>query len=261
MTCCSSRTAGRDSVSGVAPPEARKTDSRLAARCAAIASFGAAVIHIAAAPMHWREWLPAGVFFVALALFQLIWAAITWSRPMGWLLTVGILVNGAAVALWVTSRTAGPPVGPFAGQPEAVDTAGICALLLQCYVVMGAAWAWMRSMEAHQVPAFGRAAVLLGANTVMAGAVTVGLASLFQGGHQHHHGTVEVQAEHHVMPEHHPPAAGSEPASAPVTDMGLQTGDGVAESLLEAGADQVPVTPDALQESPEESGAHHHDHP
>jgi hypothetical protein len=116
-------------------------------------------------------------------------------------------------------------------------------------------------MEAHQVPAFGRAAVLLGANTVMAGAVTVGLASLFQGGHQHHHGTVEVQAEHHVMPEHHPPAAGSEPASAPVTDMGLQTGDGVAESLLEAGADQVPVTPDALQESPEESGAHHHDHP
>jgi hypothetical protein len=240
----------------VAPPEAGKTDSRLAARCAAIASFGAAVIHIAVAPMHWRDWLPAGVFFVVLALFQLIWAVIIWTRPMGWLLTVGILVNGASVALWATSRTAGPPVGPFAGQPEAVDTAGICALLLQCYVVMGAAWAWMRSMEAHQVPAFGRAAVLLGANTVMAGAVTVGLASLFDGGGHHQHGTVEVQAEHHTTPEN-PPSP--EPASAPVTDMGLQTSDAVAGSVPETELEQSP----ALQAPglPEESQAHHHDHP
>lgn len=247
----------------MAPPEAGKTDSRLAARCAVIASFGAAVIHIAVAPMHWREWPPAGVFFVALALFQLIWALIIWTRPMGWLLTGGILVNGAAVALWATSRTTGPPVGPFAGQPEAVDTAGICALLLQCYVVMGAAWAWMRSMEAHQVPALGRAAVLLGANTVMAGAVTVGLASLFDGG-DHHHGTIEVQAEHHAAPDKNPPSAGSEPASAPVTDMGLQTGDGVAESLPEAGVGQspAPVVPEeSAVESAVESEAHHHGHP
>lgn len=247
----------------MAPPEAGKTDSRLAARCAAIASFGAAVIHIAVAPMHWRDWLPAGVFFVALALFQLIWALVIWTRPMGWLLTVGILVNGASVALWATSRTAGPPVGPFAGQPEAVDTAGICALLLQCYVVMGAAWAWMRSMEAHQVPAFGRAAVLLGANTVMAGAVTVGLASLFGGGGHHHHGTVEVQAEHHATPEKNPQPVGSEPASAPVTDMGLQTGDGVAESFPEAGVGQSPApeVPEESAEEARESQAHHHVHP
>lgn len=33
-----------------------------------------------------------------------------------------------------------PPFGPSAGEPEPVGAAGICVLLLQCYVVMGAGW-------------------------------------------------------------------------------------------------------------------------
>jgi hypothetical protein len=34
------------------------TDSALAARLAAIASIGAAVIHLAVIPSHWRDWMP-----------------------------------------------------------------------------------------------------------------------------------------------------------------------------------------------------------
>lgn len=229
----------------MATREATKTDSRLAARCAAVASLGAAVIHFAVAPMHWRDWLPSGVFFVALATFQLIWAFVAWSRPGTWVLAAGIAANATAATLWVMSCLTGPPVGPSAGQPEAVGAAGICVLLLQIYVVMGAAWSWSRKFEPEEVSGFGRALVLMGANTVMAGAVTVGLAASLQGHHHHHHGgTTEAQGEHHAAHEahmdgdmhmegnHHPselqpsPAVGAtNPAPAPIPEDGLPVTD------------------------------------
>ena len=162
-------------VDAMAAREIKKTDSRLAARCAAVASLGAGVIHVAVTPMHWRDWLPSGVFFAVLATFQLIWAFVAWS-----------------------------PVGPSAGQPEAVGTAGIAVLLLQCYVVMGAAWAWSRKYEPEEVSGFGRALVLMGANTIVAGAVTVGVVASLQGHHNHHHGgAVEAQGGHHGTDEAH----------------------------------------------------------
>ena len=242
----------------MAARETTKTDSRLAARCAAVASLGAAVIHVAVAPMHWRDWLPSGVFFAALATFQLIWAFLAWSRPGVWVLAAGIATNATAATLWVMSCLIGPPVGPSAGQPEAVGAAGICVLLLQIYVVMGAAWSWLRKFEPEAVSGFGRALVLVGANTVMAGAVTVGLAASLQGHHNHHHGgATEAQGSHHATHDAHidggmhteadrhregnhkpaelqpAPAVGARtpaPASTPenglpVTDMALDTDD------------------------------------
>lgn len=170
--------------------DARKTDNRLAARCAAVASIGAAVIHFAVAPMHWKDWVPAGVFFASIAFFQLAWGFLAWSRPTRLLLATGIAANVGSAALWVVSRTAGAPFGPpNAGAAEAVEAAGICVLLLQCYVVMGAAWVLVRRYRAHAFfSGVGRTLVLVGANTVMALAVTAGLASGLHG-HQRHHGT------------------------------------------------------------------------
>jgi hypothetical protein len=154
--------------------------------------------------MHWRDWLPSGVFFAVLATFQLIWAFVAWSRPGTLVFAAGIAANAGAAALWVMSCIAGPPVGPSAGQPEAVGTAGIAVLLLQCYVVMGAAWAWSRKYEPEEVSGFGRALVLMGANTIVAGAVTVGVVASLQGHHNHHHGgAVEAQGGHHGTDEAH----------------------------------------------------------
>ena len=228
----------------------KKTDSLLAARCAATASVGAAVIHFAVTPMHWRDWVPSGVFFAALATFQLLWAFIAWSRPNAVVLAAGIVGNAGAATLWVMSCISGPPVGPSAGEPEAVGAAGIAVLLLQCYVVMGSAWAWSRRYEPQEVSGFGRAMVLMGANTVMAGGVAVGLVARLQGHHHHHHGgSMEAQGDHHGGHEahmgghemnmdggvpmeghHHQPADGSVPSAAPlpeealpVTDMALDT--------------------------------------
>lgn len=173
------------------------TDGRVAARAAAVASIGAATIHLAVTPGHWREWLPSGLFFASVAVFQLLWAFLAWTRPPAALLATGIGVNTGLAALWVFSRTAGAPFGPNAGQTEAIKAAGICALLLECYIIMGAAWAWLRSDErAQPVSGISSALVLFGANTVVAVAATVGFASGLQG-HDHHDGghRVPVEAE------------------------------------------------------------------
>lgn len=199
------------------------TDSHLAARCAAVASIGASVIHFAVMPAHWRDWVPSGVFFAVLAVFQLVWAFVIWSRPTSWRLVAGIVVNAVVAVLWVTAHTRGAPFGPGAGRPEAADGAGICVLLLQCYVVMGSAWAWSRLGAAKNVPRFNRAVILLGAQTVMAFAVVAGVVSALAG-HQHHHGSApaEAQSGHQVQSGHHDPVE----AGLSVTDMGLHTGAG-----------------------------------
>lgn len=243
-----------------------QTDSGLAARCAAIASAGAGLIHFAVMPTHWLDWMPAGMFFALIAVFQLMWSFLAWSRPRALLLAAGIAANAAAAALWVASRAVGLPFGPHAGVPEGVDAAGICVLLLECYVVMGAGWAWLQDYEPEAVSRFRSALVLLGANGVIAGTVCVGVASSFQD-HHDHHGPAEAQrGAHSGVPHQHPtaphhpgePAVAPNPPAAPVpvdaglpvTDMGLHI-DGEAEDIVTGGHD-VPGGPDV--------GPNPHDH-
>lgn len=208
----------------------RKRDSPLAARCAGVASIGAAVIHVAVAPLHWHDWPPSGVFFASLAVFQLVWGFLVWLRPATFLVSAGLVVNAGSAALWVMSRTAGAPFGPHAGQPESVEAAGICVQLLQCYVIMGAAWALFRRYRSDEASGITKAVVLVGANAVMAGAVAVGLASGLQGDHHHPGATPEAEAGHRVVHDQHPaggpgrqpsPAPSAVEPALPVTDMGL----------------------------------------
>ena len=110
------------------------------------------------------------MFFAALATFQLIWAYFAWSRPGTWVLAAGIAANATAATLWVMSCLTGPPVGPSAASRKPLGPRAFCVLLLQIYVIMGAAWSWSRKVEPEEVSGFGRALVLMGANTVMAGA-------------------------------------------------------------------------------------------
>jgi len=132
----------------------------------------------------------------------------------------------AIAVLLVVSSTAGLPFGPHAGVAEAVDTAGICALLLECYVIMGAAWAWMQDYEPEAVSRFRSALVLLGANGVIAGTVCVGVASSLH--HGDHHAPLEAQRgtpHHHTSPVA-PPQSGvpDEPAAPAPEDAGLPVG-------------------------------------
>ena len=238
--------AGAVRIGRVAPRAARTTDGWLAARLAAVASLGAALIHFAVVPAHWQEWPQAGLFFVAIALFQLIWARVVLARTTPPVLAAGIIVNVGALALWAVSRTAGAPFGPHAGEPEVVQGADLCALLLQIYVAMGAGWVWYRGRQKAPIPAFANAVILVGAVAVIALASTVGVASgLRHGDHAPpgaepgHHGRVGHAGGHHSQPE---------PAAVPPTVAQLDAPAAPAQA--------PPPAPKPLHDS----DGDHHDH-
>ena len=235
-------------IGRVAPKADEKTDSRLAARLAALASLGAAVIHFAVVPTHWQEWMPSGLFFVSIALFQLIWARAVLARPATAVIAVGIMGNVGAVALWALSRTAGAPFGPNAGEPELVQAADLCALLLQIYVVMGAGWVWYRGRQAEPIPAFVNAIVLLGFSAVIASAATVGAAS---GLRHDHHAPVGAEPNHHTSTAGHGEGNHEHP-EPPSPAIGEST------HPLDAPA-PVEVSPPAVDPVHETDGDHHHD--
>jgi hypothetical protein len=150
--------------------------------------------------------MPAGLFFVSIGLFQLIWARVVLVRTTRPVLAAGIMFNVGSVTMWALSRTAGAPFGPHAGEAELVQAADLCALLLQIYVVMGAGWVWYRGLQGEPIPGFASAVVLLGAVGVVALASVVGVASGLRHGHHpagaaepDHHGS--VTAEH--TDDHH----------------------------------------------------------
>ena len=175
------------------------TDSGLAARLAAFASLGAGVIHAAVVPAHWNEWMPAGVFFAAMALAQAGWALLILLRTTTPVLFFGIALNISAIALWAFSRSAGAPFGPHAGTAEHIQGADLCALLLEIYAVMGAGWVWRRGRRGESIPAFANALVSLGAAGVVILASTVGVTSGLRHGH-HDAGIGHVEAGSHHEP-------------------------------------------------------------
>jgi hypothetical protein len=86
----------------------------------ALLSIGAAVIHFAVVAEHFDEWWLTGTFFLALGVFQLVWALLVLQAPSPLLYLAGAAANALVVVLWIVSRTSGVPVGPEAGEAEAV---------------------------------------------------------------------------------------------------------------------------------------------
>jgi hypothetical protein len=108
----------------------------------AILSAGAAAIHLAVAKMHFEEYTPFGLFFVASGVAQLVWGLWLMSCPSPGLLVGGAVGNALIVVLWIVSRTAGLPVGPEHWKPEAIGFADVAAsgfealLAIGCFVLL-----------------------------------------------------------------------------------------------------------------------------
>ena len=105
------RPATRPRVTAAAPP-------RTTVAVAAVLSLGAAWVHLAYVAPHLRQWWAYGAFFVATGVGQALFAPLILRRPRGWLIAVGVAGNGAIIAMYVVSRTYGPPLGPHARVPE-----------------------------------------------------------------------------------------------------------------------------------------------
>ena len=73
---------------------------------AGLASIAAGAIHGGAIGLH-AEHPQLARIFIVVTLAQLAWGLSVLLRPQQWLLPIGVLINGAAVGGWITTRIAG----------------------------------------------------------------------------------------------------------------------------------------------------------
>jgi hypothetical protein len=98
---------------------------------AAACSIAAAVIHLAVIEDHLSEYVPFGIAFALLAIFQLAWPLAYLRRPTRELALVAVAINLGAVVVWMWSRGWGLPIGPAPWVPEAVGPADTISSLLE----------------------------------------------------------------------------------------------------------------------------------
>ena len=89
-----------------------RDSTQAAVRLAAALTATAAVIHLWVAPEHLTHWWAAGVFFIALAAGQALFALAIRRQATPRIVLAGIVANVGVVSLWAASRTWGLPLGP-----------------------------------------------------------------------------------------------------------------------------------------------------
>lgn len=115
------------------------TMSRWLVGTTAALSLAAALLHFLVMPEHFAEWWGYGVFFLVAAVAQTGFAIVVLRRPADCrLLWAGVLGNLAIIALWAWTRTVGiPPVGPHAGEVEAVGAIDVASKITEALLIAG----------------------------------------------------------------------------------------------------------------------------
>ena len=146
----------------------------------ALCTAGAAATHFAVTDQHFHEWWGFGLFFLASAWVQLLWAAAAVRVPSPRLVALGLVGNAAVVVIWLVTRTVGLPFGPEPGEtealgwPDAITTSFESIAALCCLVLLIRPLAFRR-----RIPP-----LLLGAAT--AALTVIALLEVTSGGHHHH---------------------------------------------------------------------------
>jgi len=114
----------------------------------ASAAMGAAAIHYAVVAEHFDEWWGFGLFFVASAVAQLVWAVVIVASRSQLLIWFGVIGNAAIVVLWVVTRTVGTLIGPEPAAPEPIGLADSVATAFELTIVVAGSWlAWSVRMS------------------------------------------------------------------------------------------------------------------
>jgi hypothetical protein len=117
----------------------RKRDRQPPATATLIAaafSVGAGGVHAVVSPEHFHHGLLYGQFFAVAGVAQLTWAGLVIFRPRRWVLAAGLTGNLAILALWAITRTVGIPLGPEAGEIEAVGALDAGAAVFEVAIVI-----------------------------------------------------------------------------------------------------------------------------
>ena len=102
----------------------------------AVLSAGTGAIHLAMLPSHWGESVAEGIGFALTGWLQLVLAAVLLTRPSRALLWLVAALNGAAIAAWAVSRTAGLPFGAHAGHSESAGFVDITCVAFEAVLVV-----------------------------------------------------------------------------------------------------------------------------
>jgi hypothetical protein len=106
---------------------------------AAVLLLLAALIHVWVMPEHFEEWWGYGLFFLVAAAAQALFAVVVLKAPTPAVLAAGIVGNLAIIALWAFTRTVGIPLGPHAGEVEAVGAIDVVSKLVELALVLALA--------------------------------------------------------------------------------------------------------------------------
>lgn len=88
------------------------------------------LLHLIACSDHFREWWGYGVFFLVVALCQIVGGAALLVKSSRGLYLTGIVGMAIVLAVWAVSRTVGVPIGPEGVGPEPIGLLdGACTLL------------------------------------------------------------------------------------------------------------------------------------
>jgi hypothetical protein len=137
----------------------------------ALASIAAGAINIAAAATVGRGSTQNLAFFAVVAAAQLLWGVVAMVRAPRWWLALGAAGNLVVVVTWVVSRTAGLPVGKYAGITLPVGFPDALATALEAVVVIGAAGLMIRGRG--PVRSLARSPRVAVTAAVVAGALTL----------------------------------------------------------------------------------------
>ena len=87
-------------------------------------------------PEHFDEWLGYGLFFLVLALAQLVYSVLLLRRPSSrTVLVAGIVGNALIIGLWAVTRTVGIPLGPASGEVEAIGVVDTVSKLAELALI------------------------------------------------------------------------------------------------------------------------------
>ena len=104
----------------------------------ALASVAAGAINVAAAATVGRGSTQNLAFFSVVAAAQLVWGVVSMAEAPRWWLALGAAGTLVVVATWVVSRTAGLPLGDYAGIRLPVGFPDALATALEAVIVAGA---------------------------------------------------------------------------------------------------------------------------
>jgi hypothetical protein len=109
-------------------------------RCLAIISVVTAVIHFAVSGEHFQEYWAFGVFMLAVAVLQTLWALAAVNGAGRALLVGGVVLDAVVVGVYILTRTVGDTIGPTPHDVEPIGFGdGLCTIL-EGVIVVGCLW-------------------------------------------------------------------------------------------------------------------------